>query len=178
MLVLIGESGVGKTTIEDELIKRGYIRAISHTTREKREQDVEGVNYFFISVEEMEELDRQGELAERIDFCGNIYALCKEQCKTDRIVVVAPEGLNQLLAKDDLDIFSVYLCAPDEVRKERMLGRGDTIEKVEERLEYDRVTFAGVRDMVNITLDNSIKTLDEIVEEVITEYEKYNSKSE
>lgn len=174
MLVLIGESGVGKTTIEDELIKKGYVRAISHTTREKRANDVDGVNYFFVSREEMEELDKKGELAERIDFCGNVYALCKEQCKTDKIVVVAPEGLKQLLAKDDLDIFSVYLCAPDEVRKERMLGRGDTLEKAEERLAYDRETFAGIRDMVNITLDNSVKTLDEIVEEVVNEYEKYN----
>ena len=174
MLVLIGESGVGKTTIEDELIKKGYVRAISHTTREKRATDVDGVNYFFVSREEMEELDRKGELAERIDFCGNVYVLCKEQCKTDKIVVVAPEGLKQLLAKDDLDIFSVYLCAPDNVRKERMLGRGDTLEKAEERLAYDRETFAGIRDMVNITLDNSVKTLDEIVEEVVTEYEKYN----
>ena len=156
MLVLIGKSGSGKTTIEDIMItKYAMQRAISHTTRPKREQDVDGINYFFVSKEEMERLNRIGELAERIEYLDNVYALCKEQCKTDRVVVVAPEGLYQLLEKDDLSIFSVYIDVDRNIREERMRHRGDSAEDIEKRLKNDDEIFDGVVDKVSLVVTNN-----------------------
>ena len=156
MLVLVGKSGSGKTTIEDIMIKKyGMVRAISHTTREKRENDIDGVNYFFVSKEEMERLNKAGELAERIEYLDNVYALCKEQCRTDRVVVVAPEGLKQLLEKDDLDIFSVFIDVDREVREQRMFNRGDSTESVQKRIENDDRIFDGMESLTNIILKNN-----------------------
>ena len=45
MIVLIGESGSGKTTILNELVKRGYRKAINHTTRAIREDEEENPEY-------------------------------------------------------------------------------------------------------------------------------------
>jgi guanylate kinase len=175
MLVLMGKSGSGKTSIESNMIERyGFVRAISHTTRQKRENDVDGVNYFFVSKEEMERLQNENQLAERIDYLGNTYALCKEQCKTDRIVVVAPEGLKQLVAKDDLDIFSVFLDVNREVRLERMLNRGDSQEDAEFRINNDDAIFDGSESMVSVVLDNSYKSVDEVTEEVYKLYQDYS----
>lgn len=171
MLVLLGESGVGKTTIEDILInKYGFTRAISHTTRTKRGQDVDGVNYFFVSFDEMERLHKSGDLVERVEYIGNIYGYVREQCLPDRVAVVIPDGLRQLVEKPNLDVFSIYLKSSEDVRRDRMLGRGDSIEAVDSRLENDRVVFEGVADVVNLIIDNTDKSIDEIVELVLNGY--------
>ncbi len=169
MLVLIGESGVGKTTIEDKLISEfGFTRAVSFTTREPREHDVDGVNYYFVSMEELNTLDTKGELAERIDFDGNSYALHRNECVNDRVVTVAPEGLYQLLEKKDLQLVSVYLRASEATREARMLGRGDSVEKVKQRIVHDRKVFEGIAEKVNYVLDNDLKSLEEVVSEILS----------
>lgn len=171
MLALVGKSGSGKTTIEDELIhKYGFKRAISYTTRKKRENDVEGVNYFFVSREDIERLKQEDRLGECITYIDDIYALDKEQCKADRVVVVAPEGLKQLKEKKDLYVISIYLDVSKEVRKERMLNRGDSLENVEKRLEKDDVLFDGAESMVDVVLDTNNKSIDRVVGEVLEIY--------
>ena len=171
MLALIGKSGAGKTTIEDTLIREyGFQRAISHTSREKRVNDVEGVNYYFVSKEEMERLWANGELVERIDYLGNIYGFVESECKPDRVVAVVPDGLRQLNERKDLDIFSVYLDVSYDVRKSRMSGRGDSEESIEERLRADDEVFAGVESMVNLVINNDNKTIDEIVKIILDNY--------
>ena len=44
MIILIGEGGSGKTTILNELVKRGYTKAINYTTRKIREDEIEKPN--------------------------------------------------------------------------------------------------------------------------------------
>lgn len=171
MLALIGKSGSGKTTIEDTLIREyGFKRAISHTSREKRVNDVEGVNYYFVSKAEMERLWETGELVERVDYLDNIYGFVESECKPDRVVAVLPDGLKQLNRRKDLNIFSVYLDVSYDVRKERMSGRGDSDENVEKRLRNDDEVFAGVESMVDLVINNDDKTIEEIVDEILKSY--------
>lgn len=175
MLVLVGKSGSGKTTIEEELIqKHGFKRAISHTTRPKREKDIDGYNYFFVTKEEMEKLRQENKLAERIEYLGEVYALTKEQCKDDRVVVVAPDGLMQLKEKNDLDIFSIYIDVSEDVRYKRMINRGDSIENVEKRIKNDDSIFDGIAEKeVDIKLCNDSNDVNAIVKIVLEKYEEY-----
>ena len=171
MLALIGKSGSGKTTIEDTLIREyGFKRAISHTSREKRANDVEGVNYYFVSKAEMERLWETGELVERVDYLDNIYGFVESECKPDRVVAVLPDGLKQLNRRKDLNIFSVYLDVSYDIRKERMSGRGDSDENVEKRLRNDDEVFAGVESMVDLVINNDNKTIEAIVDEILKAY--------
>ena len=89
-------------------------------------------------------------------------------------MVVAPEGLKQLVAKDDLDIFSVFLDVNREVRLERMLNRGDSQEDAEFRINNDDAIFDGSESMVSVVLDNSYKSVDEVTEEVYKLYQDYS----
>ena len=52
MIVLIGESASGKSTIEKELVKRGFNKIISYTTRPIRKDETDGIDYHYISKEE------------------------------------------------------------------------------------------------------------------------------
>lgn len=67
MIILIGESGSGKTTILNELEKRGFKKAINYTTRAKRNEQ-ELSEYKFITKEEFEEMWREGKLLQRAEF--------------------------------------------------------------------------------------------------------------
>ena len=171
MLALIGKSGSGKTTIEDTLIKEhGFKRAISHTSREKRVNDVDGVNYYFVSKDEMERLWSTGELVERVDYLGNVYGFVESECKSDRVVAVLSDGLRQLKSRKDLDIFAVYLDVSYDVRKSRMTGRADSEDKIDERLKADDEVFNGVEDMVDLVVNNDDKTIGEIVDIILKAY--------
>ena len=75
LLVLSGLSAAGKGTIVKEILKRfdNYALSISATTREKRNNEVDGVDYFFVSKEKFEEMIKNGELIEYANYVGNFY---------------------------------------------------------------------------------------------------------
>ena len=66
LLVVSGPSGVGKGTVLAELMKKSsdYAYSVSVTTRAPREGEIEGVNYFFRTKEEFEQMIENGELLE------------------------------------------------------------------------------------------------------------------
>ncbi|CNS09551.1 guanylate kinase [Salmonella enterica subsp. enterica serovar Typhimurium str. DT104] len=67
LIILSGPSGVGKGTIESLLLKNKNLLiklAISATTREKRRDEINGVNYFFLTVQEFKEKIENDEFIE------------------------------------------------------------------------------------------------------------------
>lgn len=175
MIVLTGESGSGKSTVERKLVDKGYKRAISHTTRPIRAGERNGMDYYFVSKDEIVRMKSEGRFAEYIPYLDNIYALSIEECEDDRIVVVEPTGLLQLQEKDFLDIFVVYLYTSENVREQRMLGRGDDPEKVRERIERDREVFSGIGEKANAIINAETNTIEQIANIVIERYFDYEA---
>ena len=76
LIVLSGPSGVGKGTVRKAIFSDpdvDFEYSISVTTRPPREGEVDGVDYFFKTKEEFEELIRQGKLLEYAEFVGHYY---------------------------------------------------------------------------------------------------------
>lgn len=76
LIVLSGPSGVGKGTVRKELFSQedtAFEYSISMTTRKPREGEVDGVDYFFKSREEFEDLITQNKLLEWAEYVGNYY---------------------------------------------------------------------------------------------------------
>ena len=73
LFVISGPSAVGKTTVANELLKReiGLQRAITCTTRAKREGELDGVDYFFMTKDEFLQRAENGEFAENSEVYGN-----------------------------------------------------------------------------------------------------------
>ena len=69
LVVLCGESGVGKSTVKDIIVKRGILpNAISATTRQRRENEIEGNDYQFVNQKEFSKMGESNELLEHTSY--------------------------------------------------------------------------------------------------------------
>ena len=84
MVILSSPSGVGKTTLTKK-IQQKYEKfkiSVSHTTRSPRSNEVDGVDYFFISKEKFEDLINKNEFYEYAKIFGNYYGTLKKMSTT------------------------------------------------------------------------------------------------
>lgn len=154
MIVLIGESGSGKSSIEKELIKFGYSKLVTYTTRPKREEDRDGITYHFITEEQFNDMVERGEFAEHATYNGWKYGTAKKDCTDNKVVVLTPHGLRTLKKNNDLNIVSFYINVPRRDRLIKILQRGDNIEEAYRRSLSDVGQFDGIEDEVVYTIKN------------------------
>jgi guanylate kinase len=139
LIVLSGPSGVGKGTVRKELFKQpntNYEYSISMTTRKPRTGEVDGVDYFFKTREEFEQLIEEGGLLEYAEFVGNYYgtplAYVNETLDAGRDVFLEIEvqGAAQIREKVPEALF-IFLAPPSlsELEK-RLIGRGTESEDI------------------------------------------------
>lgn len=160
MLILIGESGSGKSTIE-KILKENYDyrKIVTYTTRNPRNGEINGVDYNFISPEEFLALKDSGFFVETATYNGWHYGTAKQDCTDDKIAILTPHGFRQVLRyaqqNNDLNIISFYIRVPRKDRLIRILKRGDNIEEAYRRNLSDVGMFDGVEDEVNYVIDGT-----------------------
>jgi guanylate kinase len=177
MIVLLGDSCAGKSSIEEELVDRGFNRIISYTTRPKRDYEVDGIHYHFISTEKFSDMFKNNRLAEHTQYNGWYYGIAKEDCINDAIVVVEPNGFRQLKNNNNLNIISFYIAVDERERVIRMMERGDNVMESFRRIISDQGSFNGIENEVDHVvsnprgLDNLIYAVDAIVYILKTHWE-------
>ncbi|ACA39086.1 guanylate kinase [Lysinibacillus sp. fkY74-1] len=139
LIVLSGPSGVGKGTVRKELFSQpntNYEYSISMTTRNPREGEIDGVDYFFKKREDFETLIEQGGLLEHAEFVGNYYgtplAYVNETLDAGRDVFLEIEvqGAAQIRKKAP-DALFIFLAPPSLTElKDRLVGRGTETEDI------------------------------------------------
>ena len=84
MIVLVGESASGKSSIQNELVKTyGYKKVITYTTRPKRDYETAGDDYHFISKEEFLQLKEADYFIETVCYNDWYYGTAKKDCNTN-----------------------------------------------------------------------------------------------
>ena len=163
MLVIVGESASGKTTLVNMLINAnpGYHKVITYTTRPIREGEQNGVDYYFVSEDTFQEMIEKGKFVEHADYRGWHYGLPKEECIDDyAVAIVTPAGL-RALKNQGFDIKSVYLYVDRRSRLINLLCRGDDIEEAYRRNLSDVGMFDGIEAEVDCIVENSKYHMDE-----------------
>ncbi len=177
LVVLSGPSGVGKSTVAAQLLKRpDYVRSISVTTRAKRAGEEEGKDYQFVSREEFVGLVRQGELMEHAEVHGNFYGTPKEPLRRAvaqrqvMLLVIDVVGGSQVKNKD-LDALLVFLLPPDQAElARRLVGRAtEDVSQQTVRLQRAEMEIHRARDVydhlvVNQELNQCVAEVDQLVQ--------------
>jgi len=166
IIVLMGHSASGKSTIEKKLTEKGYKKIVSYTTRPPRKGEVDGIDYHFVTELDFKGLKMGNKLAEHAIYRGWHYGILKEDCKNNTVAVVEPNGLNQLNAIEHLDITSFYIKTSENLRVSRMALRGDDFSEIIRRTYSDQGTFNGAEYIADHTINND-GDLDKTLEEIL-----------
>lgn len=143
MIVLVGASASGKTEVARTLKnKYGLTKIITHTTRAMRSNEVDGVDYHFVTVETFLSLKKENYFVETTEYNGNFYGTSRKEIEDNKVLVVDPNGLHAFVALGDPRIVTFFLNAAEATREKRMLSRGDALDAIAKRLETDRFDFS------------------------------------
>ena len=139
LVVISGPSGVGKGTVRKALFnmpKHNLVYSVSMTTREKREGEVDGVDYYFVSKEEFTKRRKEGKFLETAEFVGNYYGTpldkVNEQLDQGNEVVleIEVEGAIQVKRKVP-DCVMIFIVPPGkQALYDRLKRRGTENEDV------------------------------------------------
>ena len=177
LFVISGPSGVGKGTICKKLLERRkeLKLSVSVTTRAPRPGEIEGVNYFFRSEEQFQDMIERDEFLEYMCVFGkNHYGTPKayvaEQRAQGNDVILEIDVNGALNVKKRCpDAVMIFIAPPSmETLKKRLVGRGTETEEAVERRFAEAVkelAAAGVYDyiVVNDSLDKAVKDTESIL---------------
>ena len=145
LFVISGPSAVGKTTVANELLKReiGLQRVITCTTRAKREGELDGVDYFFMTKDEFLQRAENGEFAENSEVYGNYYGILLSTIKEkiergiNTLLVINWEGFLKIKKLFGNKVVGFFLIPPSLNDLEtRIRARGtDTEDVIKRRMD-------------------------------------------
>ena len=147
LIILSGPSGVGKGCVRQEIMKNdklGLVYSISMTTRKKREKEVDGRDYYFVSDEEFQRNIDNGNFLEWANFVGHRYGTPKDKVEQLRnqgknvFLEIEINGANQVMSKiHDDRMISFFLMPPSFQALENRIRKRKTEseEIIQERLQ-------------------------------------------
>ena len=166
IIVLVGKTASGKTTVANELCKNhGYKRIITYTTRPMRENEVQDVDYHFISDEQFNRMVENNEFTEykRYNTAHGVWSygsvITSEQELSDDcyVIILTPQGLRDL-SKKISQYIAFYLNVSFESQLERLKKRGDEEQQIIKRLQNDAKDFENVLDIVDYSFCTDISS--------------------
>ena len=176
LFVISGSSGVGKGTVIKSFLSKHpeFKLSISCTTRQKREGEVHGENYFFLSQDEFKQCIDNDEFLEWAEFSGNFYGTKKDFVKN-----CISKGENIILEIDTKGALNVKKLIPEahlifimppsiDELEARLRGRHtETEESIQKRLSSIKSEIENSKlydyKVINDTVENAVKQIESII---------------
>lgn len=183
LFVFSGPSGTGKSSIVNRVLdmRDDVAFSVSATTREKREGEEHGVDYFFVDRETFLQMVDRGEFLEHAEYVNNLYGTPKEPVLKQLnkginvILDIEVQGADQI-KKQYPEAILLFIVPPSlEELKRRLINRGtDSPERIEQRMEQAKKEFSRIDNydyiIVNDILETAISDANAIISSQLTRY--------
>ena len=139
MIILSSPSGAGKTTLVKKISKeKNYKISISHTTRESRPNETNGVDYFFISKQDFQNLIDKNAFLEYANVFKNLYGSTKDQVFKNLdngynvLFDIDWQGTQQIKMQTlNYKLISFFILPPSrEILLDRLISRGENKDEI------------------------------------------------
>ena len=177
MIILSSPSGVGKTTLTKKIQQKyqSFKISVSHTTRKPRSNEIDGIDYHFVSEKEFKKLINEEKFYEYAKIFENYYGTLKSQVddlikKNDLIFDIDWQGTKQLSKFKNLKLIKIYLITDSKYElKKRLVKRNqNTKEEIEKRFNAFDEDIKHWKDydyiIINKNLDVCFKQIESIID--------------
>ncbi len=182
LFVISAPSGCGKTTIVKAILQRHpeFRFSISATTRKKRDDEIDGHDYFFLTQQEFQRRIDIGEFAEWEEFFGNRYGTLKSQIDdalhtgTSMIFDIDVKGGLSIKRLYPHDAVTIFIEPPNlEILHQRLASRGtETPRQLQIRISRVEMELQEGKSfeyhIVNDILEKAIADVDAIIQDSLT----------
>ena len=180
MVVLSSPSGVGKTTITKKFNKKynSFKLSVSYTTRPPRSNEVDGVDYHFVSKKVFEDLINNKEFYEYAKIFDNYYGTLKKGVdevilKNDLIFDIDWQGTKQLSKFKTLNLLKIYLIPSNKEELKKISKQNqNTIDEIEERFNAFDDDIKHWNDYDYIINNENLETCFKQIEDIILSKKK------
>lgn len=169
LFVISAPSGAGKTTLCEKALESSQgmmVRSISMTTRQAREGEIEGRDYFFVSKKEFEKKVLKNEFLEYAEVFGNYYGTPKKFVQEhvnnnkDVMLNIDVQGAMQIKKSFRENSIFIFILPPSlEALKKRLLKRKtDSKSQIKKRLEVAKNELSYVKRYDYAIINDKLKT--------------------
>jgi len=183
MVILSSPSGVGKTTLTKKIQQKfqSFKISVSHTTRPPRSNEVDGVDYHFISKDKFEELIKKNKFYEYAKIFENYYGTLKDNVDQDMltndiIFDIDWQGTKQLSNYKNLNLVKIYLIAnnKEELRNRLIKRNQNTEEEINKRFEAFDDDVKNWKDYDYVIINKNLDVCFKQIENIIFQQKKNN----
>ena len=173
--IITGPSGVGKNTIINELSNHlDFYFSVSHTTRPRRENEVNGKDYYFITEEEFENLIKSDQMIEYEQYGDFYYGTSKEELSNNSSIIILDlevNGATKLLEENN-NFNGIFIDIDDYELIKRLKNRGHDESFIKKRMKLANLQREK-KELYQYHVDNEdIKTSVNQILDIIYELEE------
>ncbi|WP_027119865.1 guanylate kinase [[Mycoplasma] testudinis] len=177
LIIIAGPSGVGKGSIVKSLLPDKNLKlnfSISATTRKKRDGEVEGVNYFYKTKEEFEQMIANNELLEHATYVNNYYGtpmfyVNEVLNKGENLLLeIECQGVAQVIKKIP-ETLTIFIKPPSmEELKDRLIKRGsENLHLIEDRIKQAEFEMSQIHLFKHVVVNDDLLKATEEVRQII-----------
>ena len=176
MVILSSPSGVGKTTLTKKIQQkyRTFKISVSYTTRPPRSNEVDGVDYHFVSKDDFEKLMSENKFYEYAKIFENYYGTLKQSVDqtlltNDILFDIDWQGTKQLSKFNNLNLIKIYLITDNkEELKKRLIKRNqNTQEEIEKRFKSFDNDIKNWKDYDYVIINKNLEACFKQIENII-----------
>jgi len=168
MIILTGPSASGKTELAKILLQKYNIqKVVTHTTRPIRHNEIDGIDYHFVSEKMFVTLKKQDAFVETTLYNQYHYGTSFKELGDHKVVTVDPNGLKVFVALNNPHYITFFIEANEVTRINRMLIRGQDLAFAKQRIAWDRVSFLPENlPPIDHVIDNESVTIEEAADTI------------